>query len=492
MDKAALQFELQQMDTWIQQGKSFQARKRMYELKSEKIPRELLVEFSAIARRLRVVHIALRKMQPIIRNEKIRIEPPSEQEKAIYASLLTQMGAHREAAEILKSVSFDLAPEAALYLAFHYIFLWEYQKALRPLKRYIRSSGLSLYQKTVGELNIAACYVRLNRHQEAEKLLQKLRRLTKDNDWALLYANTLEVSTQMAIFSDQWKLAEKFLEEARGKIRDKKSQFALFLAKWDALSAFLQEANHHNQQELKKVRAWAQQIGHWETLRDLDWYEALILKKKGLLKKVYLGTAHQAYRTYIVKQGGFSKGVPRVWQQEGVSRVFDMKLAKEEGKDFHLKVGQALHRLLLVLTSDLYRSFMVGEVFSKVFPGEYFNIETSPQRIQKLVYLLRKEFRKNDVPVKILVQNSSYHLRVEGDYGFRLHNLRLLDNPNLQLDLFLSEIQKNWPYQSFRNRDVAKALNLPKDKVMRWTAKLEKQKKLKSKGYGKGKVYQAA
>jgi hypothetical protein len=145
-----------------------------------------------------------------------------------------------------------------------------------------------------------------------------------------------------------------------------------------------------------------------------------------------------------------------------------------------------------VLTSDTYRSFPLGEVFAKIFPDEYFHSYTSPQRVHKLVYLLRKEFKRYRVPVEILVSDGHYKLMIEKDYSFRLYNLNLLSKTDLKLSNFYEMLKKKWPYQSFRNVNVAKTLNLPKEKVMRWTAKLEKEKKLRANGYGKGKEYVVA
>ncbi|MEZ4871691.1 MAG: hypothetical protein R2827_05465 [Bdellovibrionales bacterium] len=62
---------------------------------------------------------------------------------------MVKVGAINEAINILKLLPYGGAPETSLYLAYAYIAQWDYKKAIRPLKRFIKHKNISDYQLLV-------------------------------------------------------------------------------------------------------------------------------------------------------------------------------------------------------------------------------------------------------------------------------------------------------------------------------------------------------
>jgi hypothetical protein len=77
----------------------------------------------------------------------------------------------------------------------------------------------------------------------------------------------------------------------------------------------------------------------------------------------------------------------------------------------------ALHRLMFLLCRDFYQPLSVVGAFSKLFPDEYFNPNTSPNRVHQFIRRLSNYFRKQGVAFKIDEMTGSYRLRLPDNTG---------------------------------------------------------------------------
>ena len=97
-------------------------------------------------------------------------------------------------------------------------------------------------------------------------------------------------------------------------------------------------------------------------------------------------------------------------------RVFDLTSARES-QECQLKNGFLLHRLLHLLTEDLYQPLTLGKIFSRLFNGEYFDPNSSPDRVHQVVKRLRAWLRSEKIPLDIQEAGGFYRLTWFGSYG---------------------------------------------------------------------------
>ena len=134
------------------------------------------------------------------------------------------------------------------------------------------------------------------KYDDARELLQLVIREARKESYKTILANALERSAELSIGLKHWKTAETLLLEAESLISEKNNLYNLFIRKWMVFLNILSEGYpEHYQIKLKNLRAEAQQLQHWETVRDCDRFEAVVTQNKKLLLKVYFGKIGRAH-----------------------------------------------------------------------------------------------------------------------------------------------------------------------------------------------------
>jgi hypothetical protein len=77
--------QLKQWDEWIKEGHSSKVRMLCRQLNQKKIPRELLVDYGNIARRVGAPDLIILWLSSVVRSEKALQVKATEKEKALYA-----------------------------------------------------------------------------------------------------------------------------------------------------------------------------------------------------------------------------------------------------------------------------------------------------------------------------------------------------------------------------------------------------------------------
>jgi hypothetical protein len=75
-----------------------------------------------------------------------------------------------------------------------------------------------------------------------------------------------------------------------------------------------------------------------------------------------------------------------------------------------LKPGQAGHRLLGALSSDLHRPWRLAELHEQIFPGERYRPEASADRVHKTIQRLRLDLARLDLPLQIIPRAGGFAL----------------------------------------------------------------------------------
>lgn len=466
------------LDELIRQGEILSAQQNILQLKTSSIPREWLADFADMARRVRIENWGFKILRPLIRSE-VPVHPAvTAKELCSYAGLLIKAGAYPEAKEILDNLDEEKVPNVLLFKSQIYFSEWDYKKSLPVLKKAIKYFDLNSYQACITQVNLAGALVSLDKFSEASGILVKLKKVCLDQKWDLLYGNVLEISAQMAVKQKDWALTEQLLSEANSRV-GQHSHYSIFIEKWQIIAELIQKSEAEsdvdlvlNKIELLRKKAYA--VNSWETLRDLDFQQAYYLQHKNLLLNVFFGTPHLQYKKRIInhfkkQRWEMPKTYIRKLTEATTSRVYDMVYGTENGNELavSLKPGKMVHRLLHILIADFYKPISLGELFSSLFHGEYYNPENSAARVAQAIKQLRKWFKQNAIPVDIKVEKDQYFLVANGPYAFRVSNeIKIIqEKQHLGFKIQLELLKKRWPYQSFSSSSAAKELKVSNSKA---------------------------
>ena len=376
------------------------------------IPRTFRAGFAQVALRLGQYYWGLRALTRIVRPENsIARQPANAIEKSVYAALLLRVGASSEGHAILRTLKDSRLPEVHLYLAQREVFRWHYNAAIPHFRRYVRSAGLTPYQILIGNLNLAACYVAERRFREAGQLLGPLIADLKSRNLNLLAGNALELIGQLYLNTKDFAKAESSLREALELLGQSNQRYGLYVGKWLTLLGLMKlkddnpSALPQARSQLHGVIEQARAMSDWETVRDCELHEAYLFEDTQLLQKVAFGTPFPGYH------GRICRLVPEFKQARSWTLRFSMEKATVI---LDLGAIRDLSRLPLLLinslTRDFYKPISAGELHQRLYPDEYFNPQSSPQKISTLVQVLREWFMANDLPLKIVARNREYRL----------------------------------------------------------------------------------
>ncbi len=500
-----LEVLLRNYEETIRLGEISGVQDQIEKLNPNSIPRKLIAAYADIARRVRCENWGLRLLQPIIRSE-VPVHPkPSEEELCTYAGLLIKVGAVREAQEILLKLDRNKLVNVNAFLAQIHVAQWNYREAVPLFIKVLSRKGTSEYQGAVAQVNLVAAYIFLEKFTEATVILPQLLQRCLDNKWELLYANALEISAQLAVIQQDWVQAQSLLKEAEHGA-GQHTHYRIFIDKWKVLAEFSQAQDDVLKQEqaklkIARLREKAQALRSWETVRDLDFYLALYQNHENLLLNVYFGTPHAAYKKRIEKIfKARSWQIPDFYYRKlttaPAERVLNLETAEESGVFRNdlvkpVKPGQMLYRLLNILAMDFYKPTAVGELFSRLFPGEYFNPDLAPGRVAQAIKLLRKWFKLNHIPIDIKTDSNRFYFVATAPYAFKISKTvrDVFELQNAGFAIQLKHLKFRWPYQSFSASEAAQLLEISASGARKLLARANKQREVFTSGAGRSTQY---
>lgn len=482
---------IKNIDDLIRTGNRESAILALKEIKVSSIPRNHINSLANLARRTGQLNLAWQIIAPVIRPKVTLDKPATDEEKATYAIILLGLGAVPEAIELLQA-SDQNCPDVNLAFAFASIHTWDYATAITKLKTYLRAEDLAPYQQMIAKVNLAASYVATGDAKNAYPLLQEILQTTKEQNWFLLQKNALEISAQLAIQQQSWDEAQKFLSQA---IDDGEKHFNLdnfFIRKWQAVIRLLKDgANPQALQEIESVSQVAETNKHWETIRDCDYYKAVVTKDQSLALKLYFGTPFASYRKRLMDRGEGWLSIPNEYsysfQNETSDRVFHLGRGEEVGGAAQIKPGTVLYKLFVALASDFYRPFSVGSLHSLVYPKEHFNPDSSPRRVAFLLQRLRAWFKENDIPLIVKSEKDGFKLQSTGSFTLLLEKELPLKSINteepLQYLTLIKKLKSQSRTQPYKAAEISELTNLSIRSVryfLKWAVENKKVQKIGS------------
>lgn len=475
---------VEKIEEFTRLGKLHEAKQCLLELKAKRLERTLRQPLAALARRLNLPTLALIFLRPVVKPSERKKTDATPLEKLEYAVALSEIGAATEAHKFFNQVSSTELPQVLLYQSFAYFQTWDYKESIPLLKKYIQVESLSDYQRSVGLANLVSAVV-FEETEDSTALAEKFVEESREKGYSRNLAYGLQLLAQDAITHKRWDQAEQCLIEADGMITDPKSLDRLFIRKWKAVLTLSKGVVSEGLQILHEVRAAALHLQHWETVRNCDFHEARLTLNKDLLVKNYFGTPYKSLKNRLVKNLG-NQTLPNsyVWYpNEKGTKVWQ---CFNENDKAGLKSGTATYRLAKVLSSDFYRPIPIAEVHALVYPQQYFNPLTSPNRVHKLVGRLREQLSKNSVPVEITEKEGAYQVSLPRGNGIAIVSGSASSRSDSQLSKAIEYMLSS---ESFTRDDLSKYLKVSRSSAHRLIQEAEKQNHIEKVGTTKSAYY---
>ncbi len=422
------------------------------------------VSFAELCRRSGLFTLGLRTLAPMIRGDAGLLKPAPVRWMTTYAALLTKVGSLDEAIQILELQS-EADSDIDLYLAYAHLGRWDYKTAGTYLERYLKWPGLGDYQRMVGMVNLAAAQVKNLEFGPASELLGTIRQECHARNWKLLSRNSLEISAELAIERGDLNSAEQFIGGIETEATS--DRYDLFVVLQRSRLALLRFGpNVKTLGALAEVRKTALGMDQWEPVRIIDSVVADRTENQGLADRVFFGTPYPSFCSRLLErlQSWYSPSEHFVWtpcEEPHPVRNFDVAMGGEPGGPAAMKAGQAKHRLLVALTADFHRPASIGALHSQIFPAQYFNPMTAPQRVANVVNRLRTWCRDENLDIQISM--SAYRCQIDprSSLGFEFHlssrQQRLDDSTGFRVSL---EKLKATADGAFKSELAARRLNL--------------------------------
>jgi hypothetical protein len=219
--------------------------------------------------------------------------------------------------------------------------------------------------------------------------------------------------------------AQRMLDRAVRLRRGRKGGDTFFIEKWGVILAFLRRPRSAAAVDgLRALSVGAMRRHDWETARLCDRVRAVETRDVPLYQYLYFGTPYEGFREQIEREFGLV-ALPDDFLRRppggGAARAtIDLITATVTGLRAGLRFGQADHRLLCALSADFYLPSGVGEIHGRMYPGEHFNPNSSPSRVQNAILRLRRWIARAGAPLAIVKEGALYRLRLKPGAAVRV------------------------------------------------------------------------
>lgn len=459
---------LDELDSQIKGGRIADVQTALREIEGPTVPENLRYRFANLCRRVGLAPLGLRILSDNVLIDGELRRDASSQDLIEYGVGLQRVGAVRESMDILRTIDAQKFPESDLYLAFGAIVSWDYQAALDWIDSFLaktESNPGDPYRRLVARLNRLECLLITGAHDDLEASANALESELRAQGHTLLLGNAYEIQAQGRVAKGQFNEALESLDLARKLIPESNSADSLFISKWQAIARARRE---NSIEAIQEARASALQLGHWETLRDLDSQSLRISPTQELACWVYFGTPFQSYRRNLEKNLDWLPPA-ETW----VTTDVIMSKPATDGRDIILEdlgEGRAglAHRLILLLASDYYRPFRGGEIFARIFPDERFNPQTSMNRVHQQIGEARQLIPELGWPFRIDEDGGRYSLRWTGPGRLWVRNQEL----NLDADAVqVAFLRKHFGGQDFATAEAATAMAKSASSARSWLSR---------------------
>jgi len=403
-------------DAEIRKGNATVAAKKLAGLNTAQIPRSWRLPLAALCRRAGCYQVGLRLLTKVIYPvRKISAAPASPGEISEYAVLLLRIGALTESASLLTGVDGPSAPEALLYRAFCHFARWEHSEAIPLLRDYIPTQGEN-YSALVGRVNLAYALVSSGHFSEFFKLADEIFEVCESKNYLRLASNVYAMQAQAQLLNRNLDAASASILEARKRAGALAGNDLLFIDKW---AAFAKALETKNLEEILSFRQRAYAASDWDGYRDADYFCLHIQFDQARFERLFFGSPFGAFRTKLQSQFHARPRNSSLIVGDAGGRLLDIQrgLFSNEKIDAY---GRKAHQTIEVFFRDLYRPLGLGALFSELFPGEHFNVFTSPDRLHQILHRTRDWLGSQGQPLQFERNRGFYSLKINPGFAVKI------------------------------------------------------------------------
>ncbi len=473
----------QQIDSDIAGYKLAEAKKSLQSLAVDSVPVELRHDFARLARRAGLVQKSLK----FLHNNVYEIRRPSERDVLEYASCIRKAGLINQCLMLLSRL--PNSPDKLLYEAFCFIHRWEYAEAEGRLLHLLENFELNDKTKMIAKINLLACQIDLGQHDTAEVLLNEIAGQIPSGEQHLLL-NLMELKGQLYFLKNDFEQSASILRQAQQIGQQENGTTNLFIQKW-LLLCFCQLGRLAKEStELDEFRKAARALGHWESLRDFDWQTAKIFSDSSLANRVYFGSPFPRFKERIRQSrlgplisSSYVLEDPRA-SRSAVSPGVVLDTFRMPNLD--LPFGKGIHRLLMLMCSDLYQPWSVYRIHDSLEATEVFEPNSSAKKIYQLTARLSQTLSDGDLGLEFRSSERGYRLRPVGSTRLVIHDQMTFSSSE---KFYVHCIEVIFGQKPFTAVDLAGFFPLETHQIYRLLTRLQATEELTLESSGKTKVF---
>lgn len=410
---STIDYELlcERCEEFIRHGNLQVTRDLLSNLNHHHVPRRFKAYIARTYRRIGYISEGLRVLKKIIFNQIPGESKATPIEQCEYAVLLSRIGSIDEAMSILKKINPQKNSDVYLYYGFCLVSKWNYTEANHEFQKSIQFTE-DPYLRSVAQVNLAASLILAKQYTEAIELLSVLIEKEARLDNRRLLGNCFELRAQAYFHLQLISNAESDLTAAFQILQHTNAYDEVLVRKWHAI---IESYKQNSINPLFDFKAYAINKAHWESVRDIDFYMLKMNFNQDKFDYIYFGTPYDSFRSRMINEiqaqpsSRFFLGDP-----QGVE--ISLVTGKYGSQDTH-QMSQKLQSLILALVGDFYLPISIGNLFSKIYPKEHFDIESSPIKVRQIISRLRKWFLENNANAKIHQINGGYKLEFQRGLG---------------------------------------------------------------------------
>lgn len=391
---------------WITSGMFTKAQSSLMALRANDVPASALRDLCNLYRRAHLWKRSLMILRPRVYP---RVSSSSAKatagEKIEYALALQRAGAHRESLLLLSQPGVQKDPQSLIARAFSEIFQWNYERAAPLIHEYLASGKILPYENYIARVNLLACWASFQAPEFAAEF-ESLKKDLRASGHLLLLGAALEIGAQYMIVNGHSDEGERALREAEQLLKSEGDMHLMFVNKWRAIAESLKTKSV---KPLDAFRQLALTSKHWETLRDLDYFRAMLEPDSHWAGWVYFGTPYTSFRKRMEQWRSFPEQAT-VSRTDHCVQVVDPWFAGDQH-------GEMSHLLLNLLLRDFYRPMKVGEIFSELFWGNHLDLTSSQDRIHQLIRRLRSWITEHNLAFTVVEVDGAYAVRIAEETG---------------------------------------------------------------------------
>jgi hypothetical protein len=440
---------IDKIEKYIRSGNNSKAREILLSIIKERKLKFNTKELELIAnqcRRVQLSNVAIQFLSPHVKAFREGITKNLAPRALVeYAMALHRIGGSTEAKLLLLEPQPSKHYLSSLYLGLIHLSEWEYKKARVCFQNFLNTKGLDPYESCLGELNLIGTDIFLNVEVSTlEGRIKALIEATEKQNYLLLTNNSKEVLIQF--YSTYNENGENILEfdnyskpNARLKhLLDQQAHlqnalqstiYSQYLEKWLCIDLTRRDRKAATV-AFSALKQKAIHLSNWELIRECDFYLAKLTNSDLIFNKLYYGTPHSAYRSYLL--GRLKTFIPKssfIWPAEDpndslfesskTQQILDlaqMTLSNEERPLYY--IGGTNHRTLLAIIADFYRPLSMGFLFSKIYDGEFYDYKSSGLRIRQCLHRLKKDLRRHNLASSIIFDRG-YIFRPQNNWSLQ-------------------------------------------------------------------------